>query len=595
MLRVDGKNILDDGFSGSNVTDTENRMRFTKEGAANLVSSVRMGMGQGIDFPGNSSNLIGKTSAIIAESIGKNTQELQKLLLDQGDGTKEKINDIVKALSDSQEKNGKELLRAVESITEKIEELRLESGEDGDKMIELLGLDKAKDSLNNFTPSSHPLADRFNRYIGASSGQSAMSGLAQIARQPSLLLGFRPRAGTSVEDRVRANFVRRRQNQGINETLGALSPTAAGELGATPAMTPASTFTTGIDRDPSNIEKTLVEMKKLLQQIADCGCPDNSSIIDGLGRLALLTAAVGVGVGAFSYAALKTSMGNAFESMKQGLSNFGFGPDPIDLSSLDVGNVAGLAAGLGLGTAAGQQLPDGFRPPMALPGTVPATVPVTPPSVDLTSPYNPYGVTMNEDGTVNVPNPAGNIAGTIVDFFSGLNSANQAARNSGGQYANSPAGNMPVGIPQEQLENPAPNMSAQDKTDAMGIAFAVAAGVIGTMLAGPMGPIIGRGLASLVRAIAVGVPFFAGAAMVNAEEISSMPLMTSDAIENMTPTERQAAQQIIQNIDNSQQILQNAAGRGGGPVSLRQRPDTNSQERYQDSRTGRAYGQGARE
>jgi len=578
MLRIDGRNILDDGFSGPNVRNMESG-RFDKEGAANLVSGIRMGMGQGIDLPGNDSNLIGKTSAIIAESIGKNTQELQKLLLDQDDGTKEKINDIVKALSDSQEKNGKELLRAVESITEKIEELRLESGEDGDKMIELLGLDKAKDSLNNFTPSSHPLADRFNRYIGASSGQSAMSGLAQIARQPSLLLGFRPRAGTSVEDRVRANFIRRRQNQSINDTLGALSPTEAGELGGTPAMTPGSTFTTGIDRDPSKIEKTLVEMKKLLQQIADCGCPDNSGILDSLKMLTTIVGAIGVGVGAFALKSLQTSMGDAYDSIKDRISIL-IPEDVKEKQPEDVEEKQPFVGPLQLPQTEEEQTQNPVDEPVRLPDPV--------------------------DVPTNVPDPIPVAARALGEQF---DTANPRPR-SGHQLRNWRIKRerfINEGLVAQGLVEPAPQQAPlpnriadfafgtpEDPSmftkgmESGAIPAAVVAGAIVLLASSGVGlPTIPALLATL------GLGSLSMAA--GAEEIDSMPLNTSDAIQNMTPTDRQALQQVIQNIDNSQQILQNAGGGGGRPTPLRQRPDRNSQERYQDSRTSRAYGQGGRD
>lgn len=320
MFRIEGRNILDSGFSGANVRDMETG-RLTKEGAANMVRGIRRGMGEGISK--SSPSLIGKTSATIAESIGKNTEDLQRILNETSDENKQNIEKIIKSLSDSQDKQGTELIRAVNAITEQIEKLRVEAGDQGDELIEKLGLDKAKQQLGGGSLSTHPLADKFNKYIGADVGQSALSGLAQVARQPSLLLGFKPKREEDAIRRGRASAIRSEQNKSIGNVMSMLSGEGDTGIGNTPGGQTQSKvmpkFSSGLDIE-SNIEETLLDMKKLLEQIAECSCDkESSSILSDI--LKLLTAGIAVTLAAVSINQISAMISENTQKLSDSLTN----------------------------------------------------------------------------------------------------------------------------------------------------------------------------------------------------------------------------------------------------------------------------------
>ena len=79
MFIVRGRNILDEGFGGSNVLDSNNQSRFTREGALSLSRGIRSAVSGG----SISTNSIGsKNIAIAASEIAKNlgihTEAVQK-------------------------------------------------------------------------------------------------------------------------------------------------------------------------------------------------------------------------------------------------------------------------------------------------------------------------------------------------------------------------------------------------------------------------------------------------------------------------------------------------------------------------------------
>lgn len=147
LLRVEGKNILDEGFKGTNVRDTKTG-RMSGEGAERLGSSVRSGMQRASSTDRNQAK-VSNAIATISKTMGSNTVQIQNLLENQGDETKNEISKLVKMLEKSQKLTGEKSAKAIEQIQQQTEIIKLTAGEQGEDLIKALGIMGAKKDLKS--------------------------------------------------------------------------------------------------------------------------------------------------------------------------------------------------------------------------------------------------------------------------------------------------------------------------------------------------------------------------------------------------------------------------------------------------------------
>ena len=148
MFKITGRNILDDGFNAGNVLDTENSMRFSKAGAEKLGESIRSGMRRTSTTDRNQSK-ISNAAGMVAKNIGQNTEEIQKLMENQGDKTREELSKLVKLMANSQKLQGDRSVKAIKEIVKQTEKIKLVAGEDGEKLTSALGVNDAKKELKS--------------------------------------------------------------------------------------------------------------------------------------------------------------------------------------------------------------------------------------------------------------------------------------------------------------------------------------------------------------------------------------------------------------------------------------------------------------
>lgn len=146
--KVVGRNILDEGFGGSNVKDTENQSRFSSELAEKLGQSVRAGMKRTSTADRNQFK-VSNAVAALSKNIGNNTIEIQKLLENQNDETKNEISKLIKMLADAQKLTGEKSVKAIEKIQQQTEIIKLTAGEQGEALTKALGVNEAKQELKS--------------------------------------------------------------------------------------------------------------------------------------------------------------------------------------------------------------------------------------------------------------------------------------------------------------------------------------------------------------------------------------------------------------------------------------------------------------
>lgn len=147
LIRVEERNILDEGFDGTNVRDMSTG-RMSKQGAEKLGKSVRAGMSRQSSADRNQSKVSSATAAI-SKKMGTNTLEIQKIIETQSDETRDEISKLIKMLAESQKLTGEKSAKAIENIQKQTEIIKLTAGEQGKDLVKTLGISDAKKELTS--------------------------------------------------------------------------------------------------------------------------------------------------------------------------------------------------------------------------------------------------------------------------------------------------------------------------------------------------------------------------------------------------------------------------------------------------------------
>lgn len=133
VTRVEKRNILDEGFGGSNARDMSTG-RFSSDKANSLVESIKGAIGN----PQPSMNKISDNISKLAANIGKNTVNFQKAIEESTKEDQQVLNDILTVLKDTKDKS----LKEQEKQQKKLDELigKLSSTESGKKIAESANL-----------------------------------------------------------------------------------------------------------------------------------------------------------------------------------------------------------------------------------------------------------------------------------------------------------------------------------------------------------------------------------------------------------------------------------------------------------------------
>ena len=313
LFRVEGKNISDEGFSGTNVRDMRTG-RMTGEGAEKLGSAVRSGMQRVSSIDRNQSK-VSNAIATISKTMGSNTVQIQNMLENQSDETKNEISKLVKMLADSQKLTGEKSLKAIEQIQAQTEVIRLTAGKQGKELIEALGVKDAKKDLSSS-------GSMIKNFFGVDQDAKGLDAVKQ-AFDPSRMFGtsgfFGLGRGSISEKRAEREgakqFQSREQNTGIEE----LNDNFVKETQQTVVVKTDvkeikdilknQTKTSLSDRKPEEkkqtefLEKILKELKILNGKNFSSGggfFSKAASTAAGLGTAALAAAGIGTGAAAVS-------------------------------------------------------------------------------------------------------------------------------------------------------------------------------------------------------------------------------------------------------------------------------------------------------
>jgi hypothetical protein len=275
MLRVSGA-ITDEGFSGSRVRDTENKNRFTRDGADFLSSAIRTASQPVKSNTTSNRAAISQTSGNIAKALGENTEAVQKILGEQ-DNTRDEFVKLTKMLSASQQKTGEASVTAIKQLIKQIEKIKLSAGDRAGELSSNLNLSGTEDVLKKQLEPLGFLGTAFKKFTNVDLREGKMSD----AFSKSALLGNGPSADAIVNT-LAAEVVQGEQGQNLDNAAAALTdpnyvvpsmtPNEENAQGVVPSMTPNEENaqgnevfdSSGIDRESFDSQQVELEEKQVV-------------------------------------------------------------------------------------------------------------------------------------------------------------------------------------------------------------------------------------------------------------------------------------------------------------------------------------------
>ena len=296
---------LSEGVTGSNVRDTENSMRFSREGAERLGQNIRSGMTGNNISPNRNQYRISRAAGTMAQNVADNTVELQKIMESQGDETRNEISKLLKMMMNAQKLTGESSVRAIKEIVKQTEKITIAAGDQSEDVRKLLGIDSVQKQLYGGS-IGEKFASGIRGFVGADQGAGAMDTMKQ-AFEPSRLFGDAGFFGLGASRFKRINAIRQAKIEAASggqfsgvasamEDLGlsTSAPSASNTEIKTPGTlgTQTRSMTPGIDRK-GEPEKQTDLLQKILQELRKLNDKEFSSGGGGSGRSLLPKVAKG--------------------------------------------------------------------------------------------------------------------------------------------------------------------------------------------------------------------------------------------------------------------------------------------------------------
>ena len=270
---------LSEGVTGSNVRDTENSMRFSREGAERLGQNIRSGMTGNNISPNRNQYRISRAAGTMAQNVADNTVELQKIMESQGDETRNEISKLLKMMMNAQKLTGESSVRAIKEIVKQTEKITIAAGDQSEDVRKLLGIDSVQKQLYGGS-IGEKFASGIRGFVGADQGAGAMDTMKQ-AFEPSRLFGDAGFFGLGASRFKRINAIRQAKIEAASggqfsgvasamEDLGLASGKSSSSN--TQKMTPGTlgtqtrSMTPGIDMK-GEPEKQTDLLQKILQEL----------------------------------------------------------------------------------------------------------------------------------------------------------------------------------------------------------------------------------------------------------------------------------------------------------------------------------------
>jgi len=197
MIRIEGRNPLEEGFSGANARDMSTG-RMTGEGADKLVDSLRTAINPGKSNL-SSKNTISNVASLMAKNLGENTEAVQKIVESQGDETKKELSSLISKMAAAQSATGKQSVAAIKELIKQVERVKLAAGEQGEELAASLGLDETQKTLAKDISRPTVTGSVWRKYMKTDEGLGFKDSFKQAFTMEKMF-GLKPSSKSIIEE-----------------------------------------------------------------------------------------------------------------------------------------------------------------------------------------------------------------------------------------------------------------------------------------------------------------------------------------------------------------------------------------------------------
>ena len=296
MIRVEGRNILDEGFSGSNARDM-NTGRMSSEAAKFLSDTIKDAISPITASIKTNKVVIAQTASNMSKTIAENTKEFQTIIESSGEETQQEFIKLLTMMNDAQKKTGDASIAAMQDVVKQIEKLK--QADTSGKLSDTLDLNKRQEEIAKPLDRQSVFGAAFKKFTNVDlRKESALQALS-----PTKLFGLNPSTSDIIKS-AQADAATRSSTDALDKLGAALIPNnqERNETTVAPQVKNAEggrVFTTGIDRE--SLENKQVELlEQILAQLKEMEGVGSGSLLGPAG-----IAALGAAAGAALTAGLK--------------------------------------------------------------------------------------------------------------------------------------------------------------------------------------------------------------------------------------------------------------------------------------------------
>lgn len=275
MIRIEGRNLADEGFSGANARDMDTG-RMSKEAALFLTETIKKAIAPINNTVKTNKVVIAQTASNMAKIIEQNTKEFQTIIQDSGEDTQQELVKLLSMMNDAQKKTGDASIAAMKDVVQQIENLK--RSDTTGKLSPLLDLDRRQKEITKPLGRQTVFGAAFKKLTNVDlRRESALQALS-----PTKLFGLDPGSGDIIKE-ARTNAATFGATSSLSKVVGALTPNSdsssqrassvLSQIKTTPTTEKNAEggriFTTGIDRESLDnkqvelLEQILAQLKKM--------------------------------------------------------------------------------------------------------------------------------------------------------------------------------------------------------------------------------------------------------------------------------------------------------------------------------------------
>ena len=241
-MRIEGRNILDEGFGPANLRGEKGRFG-NRQNVAALTDMIRQGAGEGFAAVGAKQSAISRGAGVVAQSMGNNTLEVQRILESTNDATRDEFKKLTELMANRIGATGKAQEKALKDIAVQMEKIKIVAGEEGENIANALGFDEANAQMQTKTTVAKAfVVDPIKNFLGQGEGQKGFFGDKGLAKPFAQL-------------RASRNFDAKK--------------IAAQQMAETGQVDALKGIGGGLDIENNTVPELLKEQKELLEEIRD--------------------------------------------------------------------------------------------------------------------------------------------------------------------------------------------------------------------------------------------------------------------------------------------------------------------------------------